>query len=300
MGTSVSLSRSSDDISSRRLPMDSPRFAFGFAFVAAVCLLVLGGCDPTVDSFQESELDYSIFGYLNASADTQFVRVEPLRDGMLTRAPERLEADVRLTNLATGRTVSLRDSLFRYLDDTAVHNFYTTADVEPATTYRLRVRGPEGAESHVRPTVPDTFPEPSVIVPVRDLQRMECSDLVYGSPQTIVEVRGMERLVSVRALYHYTEGTTNFGHLADTVQTGNGVVEARVGYLEDVCGDSEPGFPQRIEVVVAASTPEWPEFLGLDLETELLPEVASNVEGGVGFLGGIVTDTVVVYPYERP
>lgn len=284
------------------------------ALVATMLLLVGGGCDPTVDRFQENDLHYSIFGYLNASADTQFVRVEPLRDSMLTRAPETLKADVTLSNLSTGRTVSLRDSLFRYLDAATAHNFYTTVDVEPATPYRLVVQGPEGAESRVQTTVPDAFPPPTVVIPVpecfpdcpfRDPPECDLAGGAVGSRIAVVSVKNVERLVAVNA--HYTmknpPGVWSFGHLADTVQTAPGVIEGRVDYGQDYCRIPPPVQGSRtleeIEVVVAAGSPNWPDFLGLDLETELLPGVASNVEGGVGFLGGIVTDTVVVYPHEE-
>jgi hypothetical protein len=65
--------------------------------------------------------------------------------------------------------------------------------------------------------------------------------------------------------------------------------------LNDLCRIPDPGRPERIEILVAAGSPDWPEFLRLDPETELLPGVASNVEGGVGYVGGVVTDTITVY-----
>lgn len=270
------------------------------AFAATFLLLVITGmgCDPSVDTFQENELAYSIFGYLNASADTQFVRVEPLRDGMLTRAPDSLDVDVTLTDLTTDQTTSLRDSLFRYLDGATAHNFYTTSDIEPTTPYRLTVRGSDGAESYAQTTVPDTFPAPIVVTPIAEEDLgFDCNNPYLNSQRTVVEIRGIERLVAVRALYYAMETMRSYGHLADTVQTENDVIEARVNYVEDLCRIPETNAPQRIEIVVAAGNPDWPDFMRLDWETETLPGVASNVEGGTGLLGGVVTDTVVVHPY---
>lgn len=285
-----------------------------FVLAATVLLLVTAGCDPSVDSFEDNGLDYSIFGYLNASADTQFVRVEPLRDGMLTRAPENLDAEVTLTNLATDRTVSLQDSLFRYIDDATAHNFYTTFDIKPTTPYRLLVQGPGEAESQVQTTVPDTFPPPTVSASIPDCfpncppgANPDCgvTEEQHKSLFATVLVEDIERLVAVRALYYMEEprGVWSFGHLADTTHTRNGTIRAQVDYGKDWCTlpTAEDGdrVQRRIEVVVAAASPDWPEFLRMDFETEVLPGVASNVEGGVGFLGGIVTDTVAVYPYEE-
>lgn len=258
--------------------------------------LVCGGCDPTVETFEENELDYSIFGYLDSSADTQFVRVEPLRDGMLTQAPETLDVEGTLRNLDTDHTVALQDSLFRYQDGATAHNLYTSFPIEPSTTYRLRVQGVGEAESHVDATVPDSFPEPSVVSPAERISNLECRNPYQASPYAVVEIREIDRLVSVQALY-YLDGMRSIGYLADTVQTATGAIRAQIDYLNDLCEMPEPGIPEKIEVMVAAGSPSWPDFLRMDRPTEMLPGVASNVEGGVGFLGGIVTDTVQVYPY---
>lgn len=259
-------------------------------------LVILGGCDPTVDSFRENERHYSIFGYLNASADTQFVRVEPLRDGLLTRFPETLDAEVTLTNRATNRTVTLRDSLFRYLDRATAHNFYTTADIDSATRYQLRVQGAGEAESHARVVIPDSKPRLSVVSPVKDFEELNCQSPYRGNPSTVVAIQGVSRIVSVRALYDLN-ATRSYGHLADTVHKESEAVEARIEYLDDICQMSEPAIPKTIKVMVAAGIPSWPEFLRLEETTELLPGMVSNVEDGVGVVGGIMTDTVTVHPY---
>lgn len=259
-------------------------------------VLLLVGCDPTVDTFHENEFDYSIFGYLDASADTQFVRVEQLRDSMLYRAPATLDAEVTLTNLGTGHAVALRDSLFQFSEGSVAHNFYTTRDIQPTATYRLVVQGPGDAESRAQTTIPDSFPSPSVLIPASE---PTCDR--YGSNLAIVEVEGIDRLVAAKALYYtMPAGLWQFNYLPVVERSPDGTYLVRVHANTDACGI--PGAEEsirkvvRLEVMVAAGDPEWPSFTGLDLETETLPTVASNVEGGVGLLGGIVTDTIVVYP----
>lgn len=275
------------------------------ALVAMMLLLCATGCDTAVDPIQENDRHYSIFGYLNASADTQWIRVEALRDSLPIGAPAELNADVTLTDTATGQTAALRDSLFRYLDGTTAHNFYTTFDVEPTGTYRLAVRDAAGTESSAQVTLPDTFPTPAVIAPV-DPFSIGCSPY---DKTTIVEIRGIERLVAVHALYYLTgsEGdelrVRTFEHLDDAEQITDGSLRASINYVSDLC-EIEAGhgghLPEvlKIEVMVAAGNSDWPDFMSLDPETAALPDVASNVEGGTGLLGGIVTDTVVVYPFE--
>lgn len=182
------------------------------AVVATFPVLFLLACDPAVDQFEENHLKYSVFGYLHVSADTQFIRIERLRDGSLTRAPDSLPADVILTNLTTDRTVLLQDSLFRFPGDATAHNFYTTTNIEPSTPYRLIVQGPEGAESRAQTTVPDRFPTPSVVIPIAScfpncpgVGPPGCSPAGNESRFAVLRIIGIDRVVAVRALYYMDE-----------------------------------------------------------------------------------------------
>lgn len=289
-------------------PFWSPTESTCSRFVLVMVLLALGGCDPAVDAFQENEQHYSIFGYLDAAADTQFVRVERLRDNRPTDAPEQLEADVRLTNLDTETTVSLRDSLFQFYGDVAAHNFYTARDIVPGTSYRLVVEGPEGEVSRAQATVPQA-PVTTVVSPVQDCFPScdspwlgpACESEDEGSNREVVlRVEGVDRLVAVKAIYDMTvpEGSWTFHHLERSVEGENGI-QARAGYDEDWCHIPPPSNRDRtlkaIRMVVAAGGPDWPDFARLRSDAEQLPTVASNVEGGVGLFAGVVTDTLVVH-----
>lgn len=274
---------------------------------------VLLGCDPTVDSFQENDQHYSIFGYLNVTADTQFVRVEQLRDGQATQAPATLDAAVRLTNLATDQTVTLQDSLFRFLDGRTAHNFYTTTDIAPSTTYRLVVEGPDGAVSRAETTTPRELTT-TVVTAVQDCfpncdtpwLGPACESPEEGSDrEAVVRVTNVDRLVAVKAVYRMNapNSTWSFDHLSDITQVESDIFQARAGYDNDWCRMPPPPSQDRaaetISMIVAAGDPNWPAYAGIDPEMELLPTVASNVDGGVGLLGGIATDTLVVDPYEE-
>ena len=45
-------------------------------------------------------------------------------------------------------------------------------------------------------------------------------------------------------------------------------------------------------VTVAAGSPDWPDVAGLDLERQALPQTFDNVEGGLGYVGGVVSKTL--------
>jgi len=74
---------------------------------------VAWACDDPFLPLAESEVQLSVFGYLDAAADTQWVRVMPIRPLALT-SPDSFGIIVTLENLGSGQTVELRDSLFTY------------------------------------------------------------------------------------------------------------------------------------------------------------------------------------------
>lgn len=56
----------------------------------------------------------------------------------------------------------------------------------------------------------------------------------------------------------------------------------------------------RTEVTVALGTDDWPDPLGLDLETALILAPSERIENGVGFVGGTVTETQTFVPGSIP
>ena len=49
------------------------------------------------------------------------------------------------------------------------------------------------------------------------------------------------------------------------------------------------------ELFVAAGGPDWPDFTQIDRETLFLPETISNLNNGIGFVGGVLTKTHRVF-----
>lgn len=274
-------------------------------FVLGVSAFMYHSCEPAFNPINSNKGYYSIFGYLNASADTNYVRIEQLRDSMATDTPAELNAKVTLTNTTTGETVTLKDSLFSYYESGKAHNYYTTMNIEPEQQYRLEVAGPEGSSS-ATVTIPHQFPEPKV--------------LVNNEYRTTIGIPDMDRLIAVRADYHTCtacdceapmgkppppctddlgKSLIRYSHLADTLHRGGQLV-AEIDRTEDNnklttnFADRSSYVVMFYDVVIAAGSPQWPEFHKLNTQAVALPDVASNVKQGVGLLGGIITDTVNV------
>ncbi len=254
--------------------------------IALFLALLTGGCgDTALDPFQESDLAFSFFGFLDAGADTQFVRVDMVRQ-TLTTAPAPLDADVMLEELTTGTRIVLHDSLFRFQaehETRYAHNFWTAQPLTPRATYRLQATGPDGRTSTARIALPDTFPTPRI----------------RGST---IEAYGIDRLADVQVVYCVFDLVSRdvFKHtisyrdqaeaFADTFRVFVSRTRDEAAINRVVAG--RPKAILAIKVVVAAAGPDWPDLAGIDEETLALPQVVTNVEGGVGFVGGIAGKTI--------
>lgn len=282
-----------------------------FAVIAVFC--ATAGCDTSFDIFSETDLTYSVYGILDASADTQFVRVEPVQDTALVGTGS-IDARVTSENLATGETIVWNDSTFSVgLAETPVHNFWTTAAIDPESAHRFTVeRARDGAQSTAEAAVPPAFPKPEVAGGAPGLPQDEC-----GSPSapTTIRVEGVKRLGAVRAAYEYRveaceapgslRGQTVAYPLSEATRVGEASWRIEISWSEDI--PVPPGFRvteiDYFRVTVASVIEDWPEADSTRPgdPTQPLPPLGSpsNVESGVGFLGEAVTRSVevpVFYP----
>jgi hypothetical protein len=123
---------------------------------AVLASTLLGSCDDTFEPFAPGAASYSTFGYLDASADTQWIRVRAARTGLLA-STARSGLMVSLQDLSSGRIIELRDTALPFVnmlssDPVYAHDFMTTERIEPGAAYRFRASGWDTvvAESEVR------------------------------------------------------------------------------------------------------------------------------------------------------
>jgi hypothetical protein len=254
------------------------------SLAACLCVVVAAACDESFDPIAPSELGFSVFGYLDASADTQWIRVMPIRPLKVT-SQDALGATVTLEHLGTGRIVELRDSLFSF-SPYDVHNFWTLEDIEPGATYRLSARreGKEPAEAVAE--IPLDY---EVEVAIRQSPgRFDTDELL---------ITGVKHLPFVTVTTHFYDlcgpsgvGSQYAGRSADDetylIAIEKGEVAPRAA-----CG--LPIVPNR-ELLIVGSEAEWP---AAGYSPGALGESGwtSNVTNAVGFLGGVLTKVI---PYE--
>jgi hypothetical protein len=263
-------------------------------FVAALLASALAAaCDHPFQPFEEStDAPFSIFGYLDLKADTQWVRVMPARQHLLLD-PEPIDAVVTLEHLGSGDMVTLNDSLFsfedRRLEGVAyAYNFWTTERLEPGATYRLRAVRSDGAAST------------AVVVMPPELEFSFLSDPRILHDAALLEVRA-EHVMFVEVVYAMSYAVSGLPAPPIVIrsQHWNFPTDDPGTQSIGVRGDTLPPWQRqgliderRQEIRLTVGRSDWPYHPGLsDLEVTLPGKMPSNVENGVGFVGGVATWT---------
>ena len=264
----------------------------------AIFSLVLSGCENNFQPLKENnDFIFSIYGYLEASADTQWVRVSPARK-QLEMPHEVPDMEVTLEHMETGDIVVMNDSLF---SENGAHflNFWTTMEIKNGQTYRLKAEKPDGASSQATVTIPDEFSTPRVQKVTR----------FWGQPPAYkIYISDVNKLVDLRTIWYVRiaeeKKKISFKHRdkVDTVSSYGGSYSVSVvpeDELQEI--ESHTLGDDQIEVLhkqfyVVSGGPEWNEEITLtDDLVYTLPGSISNVENGLGYMVGI--DSKVI-PYE--
>jgi hypothetical protein len=247
---------------------------------------IFAACADNFEPIDPGGPPFSVFGYLDASADTQWIRVTPLRT-VLRGSADPTGVAVTLEELASGRIIALRDSAMRYpdmlgSDSLYAHNFWTAVRIEPGATYRFRAEGTDGALAQ------------SVVSIPRDYD-LEVWVSQYFKGFTYLRAQGLRQVAFIFWNTDYYDGchTSRFFRKIQYVAPGGDSLAhmiMRPDYSKELPGCDSPRVTiTRQNVEVAGSETPWPH--GEDYSTwRLLPDsAASNVTGALGFLGGVLT-----------
>jgi hypothetical protein len=272
--------------------------------------MAAAACDESFEPTAASEFAFSVFGYLDASADTQWIRVMPMRSlRVTTRDP--LGVTVTLEELGTGRIIELEDSLFTFssYSDSAlgaegayVHNFWTTVPIEPGATYRFVATraGREPAEAVVE--IPRDY---EVEVAIKQSRGWLMSGV--REPDTL-RVTGVTHLPFLTATAHfYTVCGPGLGarvlysgRSADDGIHAIAIQQPVIGpwnfrcHLDLLYGGYNIAMHENRVLWIVGSEAAWPTS---GYSESALGEAnwTSNVTNAVGYLGGILTKLL---PYE--
>ena len=259
----------------------------------SAALAVVAACDNTFEPLASGSAHVSVFGYLDASADTQWIRIMPIRP-LLGTAPDSFPAIVTLENLGNGRVVQLRDSLFRFsshlheelgVDGIFLHNFWTTDRIEEGATYRLRITRPDEPAAEATIEIPHAF-ETEVWL----------SQVSFDTHY--LRLIGVQHLPFVTSIVHY-EDRCGSGIAYRTTRPsrqdgGTYMVPVRADTLPERTGCGRTSARRRDLMAVASAVP-WPAGSAFSPFGLGVPDAPSNITNAVGFTGGVVTRVV---PFE--
>lgn len=116
--------------------------------------IALVGCDNDIAPFTDAgEFSYSITGYLDTAADTQYVRISALRQTVDSPVGP-LNATVSTRAMNAQETIFWEDSVYVSESGKDVQLFFAPFRPNPGETYELSVIGPAGQFSRASTTVP--------------------------------------------------------------------------------------------------------------------------------------------------
>jgi hypothetical protein len=271
----------------------SGRFKSAMVMISILLLVLFFAisCDETFNPWEENDkYHFTIHGYLDASADTQWVRIMPIRDDLLLK-PGPINITVSLEHVETGENVVMNDSLFSFAHGTMAWNFWTTMNLQPEQTYRLTATDSDGLASKAQVTLPADYPTPLVLI--------EYAQGSSSEPSTAtVFLEGVERLADVRTVY----GRTWFPHLKDTVRMASDHFRVVIDLSEDlqVLSTLSPGEPleslidSSARIFIASAGTDYHYFGSISEKVISLPDGVSNIEKGIGYLAGIVSKTIPI------
>ncbi|PAP76578.1 DUF4249 family protein [Rubrivirga marina] len=252
----------------------------------------LAACEVPFDPRIPSDDVVSLSGYLDASADTQWVRVERL-DATTGTSGRPLPITVTLVDAASGAEAALVQRVWPTVVGPA-HLFWTTAGVAPGRSYRLHVDTEAGAATATVVT-PDTA---DYVVSVE------------SGPQScpaIVTVSGDVDVADVQAVFRVVRAgrpsDVRISHAARVERAPDGTARVSLYYADDADEALAVGQILSSQIRVSVSATEWPVHPGASIESVLLEPTfgaEGQIEGGVGFVGGVVSEWYAYVPPIEP
>jgi hypothetical protein len=263
-------------------------------FILSV-LLILSACESSFDPLAENDqLIFTMNGFLDVHADTQWVRAMPIGESLNPTDPDPNGSVLNLSNLSTGEIYMLKDSLFKFGGDTYVWNYWLSEDIRGDELYEIVAEAPDGGQSQVVVATPSPLPEPNVTYS-KNFESIGVSGIALDSI-IVAETRYLAQALTSAGCA--PEREIVISHLDEMILTDESKYTIHSDNREKVAkklGVAAFNFRvNRREFVLVTAGPDWPKDVGLSDIERSLPEVRSNVEGGTGLVAGIARRKVEI------
>ena len=269
--------------------------------LAAGLVLTTAYCDQTITPLVGEDRPYTLWGFLDANADTQRVRVFSIEERLGTDRSGPIDAEVTSTHMETGEVTRWTDEVVVFSDSSVGHVFYAAFQAEYEQTYRLEVRRSDGAVSSAEVTIP-----PKVRVEMTDARnRIVVPVMIHGKPPNLVDVHVEYDAATMPPANPWPPGSTPPAGIRFPVTISyDGEAESRPdGWYFEVnirrdfevvkdrytlnCLSPDHIALRRIRFRFLAANEEWaPPLNSFDPNLLIEPGAFSNVDNGYGFFGG--------------
>lgn len=174
----------------KRIPLVGGTSFAGFMLIGILAAVgLVSGCDESVNPIIGSEYPFTIWGFMNSGADTQYVRVFPISDELALDSSASIDARVFSTNITTGERFEWNYKTVRFDTLGTGHVFWSPFRAEFEYEYRLEVVRSDGESSSATVTVP-----PAV--------EFEINEYSQGVTIPIRIVGDIPNLVGPKVTYH--------------------------------------------------------------------------------------------------
>ena len=283
-------------------------------YTGAILLVIataLSSCDQSIDPIIGEDRPFTIWGYLDAHANIQRVRVFSIEDQLGGDRSGPIDAVVSSKNLTTGEEVEWTNREIVYGDSIVGHVFESEFRAEYENRYRLSVRRSDGAESSAEVTIPPpvdvelTDERNRVIVPVH----------IHGKPPNLVDVTVTYDAITLPPANPWPPGSTTPPAVRLPVEISYSGKEEPLddGWRYEInlrddfaivqeqfeinCLSRDHIALRRIYFRFLTADEQWaPPNDSFDPNLLIEPGTFSNVENGYGFFGGGYTVTTAWIP----
>ena len=260
------------------------------------------GCETAFEPLQESDYNYSIYGYLDLNSNEHWFRVTPVRETLsYGSSTDSLDLSVTLKRESTGVRSKLSGHLFTFFEDgqdtVNFWNYVSRDSVFQQEEYVLTVEGNNGLSSRADVRIPESYPVPvsesfnersyEGVVTGTEVIKMVVAEITYtflffagfGDPDTIrIKVSQLDKVVTDE------QGSFNISfndraYINDYFGTGIGQASLRDAYM-----------------IIASGNESWPESAGTGSEENALPDAQRNVQDGLGVVAGVAAYKISLEP----
>ncbi len=260
--------------------------------LAAVLAMGSVACDDSFSPIPSSAQRLSVWGYLEVTRDTQWIRIGALRPTVFTSG-DSLPLVATLEDLTRGEIIHLRQTTVRWdivaptdSNGTTVHNFWTTAPIRPGSAFRFRAGGGIANPVDAMIRVPPDYRMEVLLGQSWNPSRRDSLDLI-----------GLQHVAFVRATSVTVDSCgaasvdDEFPPVSDTLHDSHATPLIRpVPARRPGCG---PRFVVGRTLSVVGSGSAWLQGSGGWGMGDIGP---GNIANGVGFVGGTLSKTI---PYEN-